>query len=158
MRKSDLSFGITWLVFFYPLLLPHTTSWGCRIIVLCEHPRVPLANGYLLIDLNKTNAIQNLIKFGCNRRKKCCSTSSSQYCIRFNYIYWSYEGGLNSLNSSYRPETTHKYIISIKKLWYWIWPKSIEAFKFFRILNFLIIFSKLYNSGRFRFIQSKFCA
>ena len=36
--------------------------------------------------------------------------------------------------------------------------KSIEAFKFFQILNFLRIFSKLSNSGKFRFIELKFCA
>ena len=50
-----------------------------------------------------------------------------------------------------------KNIISIKELWYWIWRKSIEAFKFFQILNFLRIFSKLSNSGKFRFIELKFC-
>ena len=31
-----------------------------------------------------------------------------------------------------------------------------EAFKFFRILNFLRIFSKLSNSGKFPFIELKF--
>ena len=43
----------------------------------------------------------------------------------------------------YRPKTTHRYIASIKELWYWIWPKSIDAFKFFQILNFLRIFFKI---------------
>ena len=50
---------------------------------------------------------------------------------------------------SYRPKTTHKYITSIKKLWYWIWPKSIEAFKFFLIFNFWKFFQNCISQANF---------
>ena len=50
-----------------------------------------------------------------------------------------------------RLKTTHKYIILIKELWYWIWPKSIKAFKFFQILNFLRIFEKLARKSQANF-------
>ena len=35
---------------------------------------------------------------------------------------------------------------------------GVQAFKFFQILNFLRILSKLSNSGKFRFIELKFRA
>ena len=37
--------------------------WGCRIIVFCKHPRNPLTNKQFSTDLNKTYAIQKVIKF-----------------------------------------------------------------------------------------------
>ena len=56
-------------------------------------------------------------------------------------------------NSSYRSKTTHKYNISIKDLWYWISSISIEAFKFFQILNYLKNFWKFLNLCKLRVIE-----
>ena len=50
----------------------------------------------------------------------------------------------------------------INGLWYWVWPKSIEAFKFVDTLNYLKFFEflnflKLSNSSKFQVIELKFC-
>ena len=74
-------------------------------------------------------------------------------------ILWHFEFFKKGRSSSnFRKIRAIEYIISIKELWYWIWPNSIEAFKFFQILNFLRIFWILSNSGKLRFIELKFCA
>ena len=52
----------------------------------------------------------------------------------FNRDLWFY-GILNFFKKA------RKYITSIEELWYWIWWKSIEGFKYFQIFNFLRIFS-----------------
>ena len=45
-------------------------------------------------------------------------------------------------SSNFR-KITHKYITSIKELCYQIWPKSIEAFKFFLDFEFFENFFKI---------------
>ena len=54
----------------------------------------------------------------------------ASYVILWDFEFFEKWG---RLNLSYCPKNTHKYKISIKELWYWICPKSIQAFKFFKI-------------------------
>ena len=57
-----------------------------------------------------------------------------------------------------RPETAHKYNISIMDLWYWIWLKSIGAFKFMKFWIYKNFSPNCQTQENFRVIELKFCA
>ena len=107
------------------------------------------------VCLNQYNS-QNLVEICFNRDDFHANWCPNENFMGF-WIFWKMSVvALTFVDLSYRPKIAHKYKTSIKDLWYWIWPKSIEAFKFFEILVFWEFSLNCVTCANFELLSWKF--